>query len=128
MHATPSRVLIVEDDAATADTYARILRLEGYDVRTALTAEAAFREVDAWPPDAMIVDLRMPLVDGLAFLRGLRARDDTRHTPVAIATGDYFLDETIPAQIAALSATVRFKPLWLEDLTLLVQELLNVPR
>jgi CheY-like chemotaxis protein len=50
-------------------------------------------------------------VDGLEFLRRLRARDDSRSTPVAIVTGDYFLDDTIPAQLRDLGAEVRFKSL-----------------
>jgi CheY-like chemotaxis protein len=67
----------------------------------------------------------MPGMDGLEFLRRLRARDDTRSTPVAIVTGDYFLDDTIPAQLRELGAMVRFKPLWLEDLAPLVHGLLT---
>jgi DNA-binding response OmpR family regulator len=81
------------------------------------------REVESSHPDAIIVGFRMPGMDGLEFLRRLRARDDT--TPVAVVTGDYFLDETIPAQLRELGAEVRLKPLWLEDVATLVQGLLT---
>jgi DNA-binding response OmpR family regulator len=64
-------------------------------------------------------------MNGFEFLRRLRARDDTRGTPVAIVTGDYFLDDTIPGQLWALGAEMRFKPLWLEDLANLVHGLLT---
>jgi CheY-like chemotaxis protein len=70
--------------------------------------------------------LRMPLIDGLGFLRRLRAGDGHRHTPVAIVTGDYFLDDTVATQLRELGATVRFKPLWLEDLVSLTRRLLKV--
>src|SRR5687767_2280062 len=110
MHPEPSRILIVEDDVITGDHYARILRLEGYDVHTAVSAEAGLSDVESRSPHAIIVDLRMPDVDGLEFLRRLRARPDTRKTPVAIVTGDYFLDDTIPAEIQELHAAVVFKP------------------
>ena len=83
------------------------------------------REVESSHPDAVIVDFRMPGIDGLEFLRRFRARDDTHSTPVAIVTGDYFLDETIPAELRELGAEVRFKPLWLEDLATLVHGLLT---
>jgi DNA-binding response OmpR family regulator len=126
---TPSpekRVLIVEHDEATTDTYARMLRLEGYQVGIALTAEAGLRDVETIRPDAILVDLRMPNIDGLEFLRRLRDRDDTRHTPVAIVTGDYFFDDTIVGQLRALDARVCFKPIWLDDLGTIVRDLLNI--
>ncbi len=102
------------------------LRLEGYDVRTAMNAETALREADRSHPDAIILDLRMPLVDGLGFLRRLRARDEQRDTPVAIVTGDYFLDDQVSAELRELGAELKFKPLWLEDLVGLARHLLQV--
>jgi two-component system response regulator PrrA len=118
-------ILIVEHDELTTATYARMLRLEGYQVWTAVSAEDGLRAVESSHPDAIIVDFRMPGIDGLEFLRRLRARSDTRRTPVAIVTGDYFLDDTIPAELRELGAEVRFKPLWLEDLATLVHGLLD---
>jgi DNA-binding response OmpR family regulator len=102
-----------------------MLRLEGYDVRTAMNAEMGLREAEQSHPDAIILDLRMPLVDGLGFLRRLRAHAAQRNTPVAIVTGDYFLGDTIAAQLRELRAEVRLKPLWLEDLADLVRRLLR---
>jgi DNA-binding response OmpR family regulator len=122
---TDQHILIVEHDPVTTATYADMLRLEGYHVTTALSGEDGLRDVESSRPDAIIVDFRMPGMDGLEFLRRLRARDDTRNTPVAIVTGDYFLDDTIPAQLRELGAEVRFKPLWLEDLAALVRGLLS---
>jgi DNA-binding response OmpR family regulator len=119
------RILLVEHDEATLATYARMLRLEGYQVKTALTAEDGLREVESSRPDAIIADLHMPGMNGLEFLRRLRAHDDTRTTPAAIVTGDYFADDTIPGQLRELGAEVRFKPLWLEELVTLVQCLLT---
>jgi DNA-binding response OmpR family regulator len=108
-------VLIVDDDRAVTETFARMLALDGYDVRTALSAEAGLREAEAEHLDAILLDLRMPLVDGLAFLRQLRAREDTQRTPVAIVTADYFIDDLISADLRALGAQLYFKPLWVED-------------
>jgi CheY-like chemotaxis protein len=67
----------------------------------------------------------MPGMDGLEFLRRLRARDETRTIPVAVVTGDYFLDDAMPTELRELAAAVRFKPLWLEDLASLVHALLS---
>ncbi|HEV3139595.1 MAG TPA: response regulator [Vicinamibacterales bacterium] len=123
--ATTAKILIVDDDEGVTQTFARMLRLEGYQVRTAMTAENGLREAEQTHPDAIILDLRMPLVDGLGFLRKLRAQSDQRSVPVAIVTGDYFLDDTISNELRELGAELRFKPLWLEDLVGLTRNLLR---
>ena len=123
---TLAKILIVDDDEGVTQTFARMLRLEGYHVRTAVNAENGLREAEEGRPDAIILDLRMPLVDGLGFLRRLRARNDQRSIPVAIVTGDYFLDDAMSAELRELGAELRFKPLWLEDLVGLARNLLKV--
>ena len=62
---TTGTILIVDDDEGVTQTFARMLRLEGYQVRTAISAETGLREAEQNRPDAIILDLRMPLVDGL---------------------------------------------------------------
>jgi two-component system OmpR family response regulator len=123
---TTAKILIVDDDEGVTQTFARMLRLEGYHVRTAMTAENGLLEADQGNPDAIILDLRMPLVDGLGFLRRLRANDAHRTIPVAIVTGDYFLDDAVANELRELGAELRFKPLWLEDLVGLARNLLKV--
>jgi len=123
---TASKILIVDDDEGVTQTFARMLRLEGYQVRTAVSAETGLREAADCRPDAIILDLRMPLVDGLGFLRRLRAHDEQRLVPVAIVTGDYFLDDAVSTELRELGAELRFKPLWLEDLVGLARNLLKV--
>src|SRR5262245_43561685 len=122
---TAAKILIVDDDEGVTQTFARMLRLEGYQVRTAVSAETGLREAQDSHPDAIILDLRMPLVDGLGFLRRLRERAEARSTPVAIVTGDYFLDDSVSAELRDLGAELRFKPLWLEDLVGLARNLLQ---
>jgi two-component system, OmpR family, response regulator PrrA len=121
---TNHTILIVDDDEGVTTTFARMLRLEGYEVYTAMTAEMGLTEANASAPDAIILDLRMPLVDGLGFLRRLRSIDQHRDVPVAIVTGDYFLDDSISAEIRQLGADLKYKPLWLEDLVGLARTLL----
>jgi DNA-binding response OmpR family regulator len=119
-------VLVVDDDEGVTQTFARMLRFEGYQVGTAVSAEEGLIEVEQRHPDAIILDLRMPMVDGLGFLRRLRAHDDQRDTPVAIVTGDYFLDDAVLTELRELGARLQFKPLWLEDLVGLARTLLEV--
>jgi len=122
-----SRILIVDDDVSVTDTFSRMLRLEGYEVWAALSADEGLTLAQTHGPHAIILDLRMPLTSGLQFLRAIRAIAGLTSTPVAIVTGDYYLDETQAAEIKALGAELRYKPLWLEELVTLARELLNTP-
>jgi CheY-like chemotaxis protein len=118
-------VLIVDDDDITAETFARSLRLHGFDVRTAANGEEALTVADSHTPDAIITDLHMPLRDGLGFLRQLRERPELRRVPVALLTGDVFLSDATEAGLRACGATIRFKPFWIEDLLELTERLLH---
>ena len=123
--ATTRTILIVDDDPSVTETFERMLRLEGYHVVTALSADVGLNQAEQAKPNAIILDLRMPLVDGLQFLRQLRAKPHLTSVPVAIVTGDYFLDEAVSRELRSLGAEVRFKPLWLEDLLALARNLLK---
>ncbi|HEY7441649.1 MAG TPA: response regulator [Vicinamibacterales bacterium] len=118
-------ILIVDDDPSVTETFERMLRLEGYNVVTALSAEAGLSQAERASPNAIILDLRMPLTDGLQFLRILRTKPGLQAVPVAIVTGDYFLDQQVSNELRELGADLRFKPLWLEDLLALARNLLK---
>ena len=106
-----ARLLIIDDEKALVHLLARILRLEGYEVWAALDAASGLQMLDTFQPHAIIVDLRMPFVDGLGFLYRLRSRPRHQHTPVAILTGDHRLDRAIVREIDQLGARLHFKPL-----------------
>ena len=118
-------ILIVDDEPGVVVTLARMLRLEGYEVVTALTAETGLRKVEMVRPDGVLVDLRLPVVDGLAFVRLLRANEIYRQTPVATVTGDYFLTEAERVELRALDASVYYKPLWIDDLRRITRRLIE---
>jgi DNA-binding response OmpR family regulator len=124
--ATPPTILVIDDDSGVTETFARMLALGGYNVRCSLNAEEGLREVGDGHVDAILLDLRMPRVDGLAFLRRLRAHASGGQTPVAIVTGDYFFDEAVSDELEALNAQVYFKPLWVEELTRITDRLLQL--
>jgi DNA-binding response OmpR family regulator len=116
-------ILIVDDDRSVTDTFARMLKLEGYEVATAVSAESGLELADSIQPHAIILDMRMPITNGLQFLRLVRSRPHLVGVPVAIVTGDYFLPEPLQTELKALGAAIRFKPLWLEDLIALARTL-----
>ena len=59
------QILVVDDDPAVRDSLARTLRFEGYRVTTAADGRQALDEVGAGAPDAVILDVSMPVLDGL---------------------------------------------------------------
>jgi CheY-like chemotaxis protein len=120
---TTKTILIVDDDRSVADTFARMLKLEGFGVATALSAEAGLELADSVHPHAIILDMRMPITNGLQFLRLVRSKPHLVEIPVAIVTGDYFLPESSQHELKSLGASIRFKPLWLEDLIALAKTL-----
>ena len=124
---TAPRVLIVDDDPATADSFSRTLRLEGYEVWAGLSAEEGLSLAQTHQPNVIVLDLRMPLTSGLQLLRAIRAIPGLASIPVAIVTGDYGLDDDVRDEILALGAELRFKPIWIEELVTLARQLLHVP-
>jgi two-component system response regulator PrrA len=116
-------ILIVDDDRSVADTFARMLKLEGFQVATAINADEGLELAENVRPSAIILDMRMPITNGLQFLRMIRARPHLVEVPVAIVTGDYFLSDPIQHELKSLGASIRFKPLWLEDLIALAKTL-----
>jgi two-component system response regulator MprA len=78
------RVLVADDDLAVRRSLERALRLEGYDVTLAADGRQTLEAVVSSPPDALVLDVRMPEVDGLEVCRRLRAISDP--TPVLMLT------------------------------------------
>lgn len=124
----PPRILIVDDDETVLQTFAKALSLEGYDVRVAASPIVGLQQIEDTRPDAILLDLRMPFVNGVGFLYRLRAHSAHRHTPVAIITGDSFIDDPAMSELQDLEAEVRFKPMWLDEVVTLTRSLLAKPR
>jgi DNA-binding response OmpR family regulator len=117
-------ILIVEDDPGAVEAFEHMLKGAGYGVRVALDAESAFVEVERAVPAAVVLDLHLPITDGLEVLRQLRATARHAHIPVAVVTGDYLLDERVTRELQVLGVRLYFKPLWEEDLIRIVRDLL----
>ncbi|MBV8981912.1 MAG: response regulator transcription factor [Acidimicrobiia bacterium] len=78
------RVLVADDDVAVRSSLERALRLEGYEVTLTADGRRTLAEVITSRPDALVLDVRMPELDGLEVCRRLRAMADP--TPVLMLT------------------------------------------
>jgi PAS domain S-box-containing protein len=76
------RILIVDDNEESLKLLSGVLGSEGYDVRPADSGELALAAVTMSPPELILLDIRMPGMDGLAVCRELKSRPSTRHIPV----------------------------------------------
>jgi DNA-binding response OmpR family regulator len=121
-------LLLIDDDLVTLETFAYILRTDGYRVLTAATPETGMAEVERSRPAALLLDLHLPVTDGLKFLRQLRASPRHSGLRVAIITGDYFIDEGVADELQSLGAHIHFKPLWEDDLLRVAHGLLDSGR
>jgi phosphate regulon transcriptional regulator PhoB len=97
-----SRVLIVEDERDIRDLVVHHLKREGYQVSAASSGEEALRQVQAAPPDLVLLDLMMPAMDGLEVCRRLRQDPATAMLPIVMLTakGDE-VDRVLGLEIGA---------------------------
>jgi DNA-binding response OmpR family regulator len=86
------RVLVVEDDADISGVLRRSLDKEGYDVRIAPDGETALDEAGDFEPDAVVLDLGLPKLDGVEVCRRLRREGDV---PILILTARDALDARV---------------------------------
>lgn len=93
------RILLIDDDELLSDLLASLLSLEGYAVTQALHGEAGLEELDRGTFELILLDLLMPRMDGLRFLKELNARGDG-HPPVLVlsASADHGTSEAARAQ------------------------------
>ena len=126
--AASSRILIVDDDETVLQTFAKALTLEGYDVRVAASPLTGLQEIEETPPDAILLDLRMPFVNGIGFLYRLRSSEAHRNIPVAIITGDSCVDDPVLQEMQDLDAEIVFKPIWLDEVVTVARNLLEKRR
>jgi two-component system OmpR family response regulator len=118
----PVRVLVVDDEPTLAELVSMALRLEGWDVRSAADGLAAVRTAREFRPDAVVLDVMLPDIDGLEVLRRMRA--DTPALPVLFLTAKDAVEDRIAGLTAGGDDYVT-KPFSLEEVTLRLRALMR---
>ena len=118
------RVLVVDDDEAAREVVRSVLESDGASVETAGSSREALRQVDAWCPDVMVVDIGMPVADGFELVEELRRRpsDYGGRVPVAALTGYVSGQDRAKARRAGCQAYLT-KPVEPGELTTMVKAL-----
>jgi two-component system response regulator MprA len=116
------RILVVDDEHAVRDALRRALDLAGYDVQIAPAAEPALGLMHERPPDAIVLDVLMPGMDGIELCRLLRA--DGNRTPVLMLTARDGVGDRV-AGLDAGADDYLVKPFALEELQARLRALLR---
>lgn len=93
--AAKKKVLVVEDEQALNNAYKMILEHAGYTVQTAFDGEEALATVHAFRPDVILLDLKMPRKDGIAFLEEYQPKILGSKKPKIIVFSNYDLQDEI---------------------------------
>ncbi len=115
-------MLVVDDDTTVRDSIDRALRVNGFDVTLAADGREALERVACSPPDAVILDVLMPELDGLAVCRSLRGCG--HRVPILMLTAR----DAVPDRVTGLEAGADdylVKPFALEELLARLRALLR---
>ncbi len=116
------KILVVEDEPQLRRALERALKIEGYEVELAADGDEALAAVASVNPDAIVLDVLMPVRDGLDVCRELRARND--HTPVLMLTARDAISDRVDGLDAGADDYV-VKPFALEELLARMRALLR---
>jgi two-component system response regulator MprA len=117
-----TRVLLVEDDRAVRESLARALQFEGYEVATAEDGGMGIELARRLQPDALILDVMMPVLDGLAVARALRSGGSA--TPILMLTARHQVSDRV-AGLDAGADDYLVKPFALDELLARLRALLR---
>ncbi|MDT7701366.1 MAG: two-component system, OmpR family, response regulator [Pseudonocardiales bacterium] len=119
---SPVRVLVVDDESTLSDLLSMALRYEGWDVRTAADGIGAVRTARDFKPDAVVLDIMLPDLDGLEVLRRMRA--EASEVPVLFLTAKDAVEDRVAGLTAGGDDYVT-KPFSLEELVARLRGLLR---
>jgi CheY-like chemotaxis protein len=114
-------VLVVDDDAVIRSTVAEMLLDEGYEVQQAADGAEALDVVRAIVPDAIVLDLMMPRVDGWAFVDRCRTVPGCGEVPIVVMSATHGLHQTAERLHAMGVRAVVAKPFDMDALIAIVQ-------
>lgn len=121
------KILAVDDTPAALKLLTELLQSEGYEVRSAISGELALHSAISNPPELILLDVRMPVMDGFEVCRRLKVQPETRDVPIIFVSA---LSETNDKVNGFELGAVDFvtKPYQREELLIRVQTHLEITR
>ncbi len=124
---TTKRVLVVEDDAAIIELLRFLLEQEGLEVEVATDGLAALTQLETWLPDLVLLDLRLPKLEGMDVLWEMRQNPRWQNIPVVILSVDSSPQSMLQGWRLGVDSYF-VKPFDPEELIRVVRRILSLPR
>jgi len=118
------KIIIIEDEPDTVEMYSEMMRLSGHEVLKLYEASSALDLILAEMPDAIVLDVMMPVVSGLDLLRELRAAPELVDIPVIVVSA-MGLPQDIQAGFDAGASVYLTKPVTYQELSKAVLDILD---
>jgi DNA-binding response OmpR family regulator len=119
-----ARVLVVEDDAGTQTLLRKQLSAKGFEVTVAHNGLDGLMQLESATPDVIVCDINMPELDGIGFVRAIKAKNETRKIPVIFLTAS----NDARHMVDGINVGARFyltKPFELNELVWKIQRVLG---
>lgn len=115
------KIIIIEDEPDTAEMYAEMMRISGYEVVKYFGGLSAVAHLADQKPDAVVLDLMMPDLSGLEVLNYIIAQPDLSGLPVIIVSAKT-MPEDVEAGLKAGAVAYLTKPVSFSDLRVAIEE------
>jgi DNA-binding response OmpR family regulator len=83
------KILIIEDDQIVANVYRNKLAVEGYQTESALDGESGLKLMRTFKPDVIILDLMLPQMSGVDFIKQARSEEEFAKVPIIVFSNTY---------------------------------------
>ena len=121
IYASGRKILVVEDEPAVAAFCLRVLAMEGYEVETAINSKIALSMVNNKQYDLLLVDIRMPVMNGIELYRWLEKENKQMTKKVVFTTGSLLTGDTTRF-ITETGRPLLPKPFTPDELTAIIKE------
>jgi DNA-binding response OmpR family regulator len=119
------RIVIIEDEPDTAEMYAEMMRISGYEVVKYYGGESAVEQIVEIQPDAVVLDIMMPDMSGLEVLRYIKENPVLSDIPVIIVSAKTLLSD-INEGLDAGAEVYLTKPVSFKDLKNAIDRAINI--
>ncbi|MGA2604676.1 MAG: response regulator [Verrucomicrobiia bacterium] len=116
-------ILVIDDDPAMLDFLTQRLAPEGFTISTAASSKDGINQAFIYRPNLILLDLRMPVQDGVTVCKVLRANPKTQHIPIIVITGVLLPSQLEEARTSGAD-DFTFKPIDLVDLLIRIRAML----
>ncbi len=121
----PCKILVVDDKVENLKVATSLLKLVGFETKEAINGADAIVKFEEWNPDLILMDIRMPVMDGYEATRIIKLTEKGKHTPIVALTASTFEEERHKAELLSMQGYIS-KPFRENDLFNTIQNILGI--